>query len=122
MTLCSRCILPNTYPGIEFDSAGVCNVCHHYERKWAQRDYKKWEKQMEEIFDRHRRRHGPYDCVVPISGGKDSTYVLYLCKRRYGLRPLAVHVQTGIQAPEAWTNTVNAVEQLGVDLAAAEAK
>jgi len=67
----------------------VCNYCRTFEQKWSRHNYEEKEKELKRIFETHKAKKGKYDCIVPLSGGKDSTYVLYLCKVRYGLNVLA---------------------------------
>jgi len=112
---CQRCILPQNYPGIYFDEAGVCNVCRYYEKKWEQKDYQKSEAKLREIIEHYRGKNKKYDCIVPISGAKDSTYVLYYLKKKYDLRILAVNHKNGFQTPQALENMENACKILDVD-------
>jgi len=81
---CSKCILPDTYRDISFNSEGVCNYCVDY--RPVDRNLGK-----EALLNllRSRTKTGPYDCVVPLSGGKDSTFVLYYIVRELGLKPIA---------------------------------
>ena len=113
--ICQRCILPENYPGIHFDETGVCNVCRYYEKKWEQKDYQKSEKQLQQIIDHYRGKNKKYDCIVPLSGAKDSTYVLYYLKKKYDLRILAVNHKNGFQTPQALENMENACKILDVD-------
>jgi len=112
---CQRCILPEDYPEIHFDETGVCNVCRSYEKKWGSKDYEKSEKQLQQTIDHYRGKNKKYDCIVPISGAKDSTYVLYYLKKKYGLRILAVNHKNGFQTPQALENMENACKILDVD-------
>lgn len=85
---CKTCLMPNTRPRITFDADGVCNACNtasqRVEIDWAVR-----RTEFERLIDRHRGT-GPYDCVVPWSGGKDSSAIAYRLKFEFGLNPLLV--------------------------------
>ena len=87
MIWCSRCLMPDTRPRVKF-TAGVCNACLYrdeYERTdWAER-----KRLFEELLTGHRGE-GPYDCVVPFSGGKDSSAIAWRLKHEYGVKPLLV--------------------------------
>jgi hypothetical protein len=94
---CTRCILPSTLNSVTFDEEGVCNHYRNYEK-----DFKEWdkfkahrEKEFITLLEKARSLKRSYDCLVPLSGGKDSTYVLYLCTRVYNLRTLAVTLDNG---------------------------
>jgi len=115
MKRCSRCILPETYPNIHFNEEGICNVCIEFETRWKDRDYVKAEAKLKRIFRRYRKNRRKYDCIVPISGGVDSTFVLYLAKEVYRLKPLAVNFDNGFQSAQARKNIENAVTKLNVD-------
>ena len=116
---CIRCVADSTVPGIYFDSNGECSLCKMHNR---------WEKMfpndgrgariLEKKFNKIRRdgRGKKYDCVVGISGGRDSTYLLYLAAKKWGLRPLAVHFNDGFDNPVAGENMLKAVQKLGVEL------
>jgi hypothetical protein len=81
--ICAKCLMPDTYPGITFNGEGVCNFCLHHRKKEPLGE--------EPLIDLLRSRSGNgYDCVLGISGGKDSCYVAYLAKEQFGLRALAV--------------------------------
>lgn len=81
--------MPDTRPRIEFDEAGVCNACHTAERKQGI----DWDARHEEflaLVEEYRAKGGPYDCVVPWSGGKDSSTIAHRLKFEFGLNPLLV--------------------------------
>lgn len=81
----------STRPRISFDARGWCNACQWMEEKKKLN----WEKRQEEltlILDRHRSKTGGFDCMVPVSGGKDGSYVAYNLKHKWGMNPLAVTV------------------------------
>ena len=106
---CVKCLLPDTYPGIWFDKHGVCNQCTQFQKKEPF-----GEEALLEILT--AQRGGQYDCVVGISGGKDSCYVTYLAKKKYGLRTLAVCYDFPFLRDLARTNIQNVCRLLGVDL------
>lgn len=86
---CSKCLMPNSRPRISFDEQGVCNACRNAEAKrstdWAERRVL-WD----QLLDRHRRSDGSWDCLVPWSGGKDSSAIAYKLKFEFGMNPLLV--------------------------------
>ena len=89
---CKRCIMPNTRPRIVFNKEGICNACLHSEKKeninWNER-----EKDFLKLVDNMKKtknKNSLYDCVVPWSGGKDSTSIAIKLKHKYGLNPLLV--------------------------------
>jgi len=85
---CTRCGMPSTEPQAKYDEMGVCVSCISSEQK-MHIDWQKKDQQLRAIFDRYRGKHPDYDCIVPISGGKDSAYQLYLLTEVYGMKPLA---------------------------------
>lgn len=74
---------------MQIDASGICDACRSVERK-AKIDWKRREKELLKLLDRHRRLDGGYDCVVPGSGGKDSVYAAHVLKYKYGMHPLTV--------------------------------
>jgi len=92
MKYCRKCVQPDTRPGVLFDEEGVCFACRYEERK-AEVDWEKREEEILKIAQQARERRGdtPYDCVVGVSGGKDSTFQAYYARDRLGLRPLLVN-------------------------------
>jgi N-acetyl sugar amidotransferase len=113
MELCSRCILPESYPDIKFDSNGVCHKCHEYDQKYATRDYTKLRSELDKIVEWARSQGKRYDCVVPFSGGKDSSYTLHVCRRQFGLKVLAVNFNNGLRTPEALMNLEHITQVTG---------
>ena len=86
---CTRCLMPDTRPRIVFDDEGVCNGCHTADEKKTI-DWDGRRAEFLEYVDRLRPRDGPYDCVVPWSGGKDSSTIAHRLKFEFGLNPLLV--------------------------------
>jgi len=105
-------------PDIKFDEKGICN--YYYEYKKAEAGLHKGEEgwaMLEKIADeiREEGKNKPYDCIMGLSGGVDSTYVAYLAKQ-LGLRPLAVHFDNGWNSELAVMNIENIITKLGFDL------
>lgn len=115
---CGRCLYDETVPGISFDGAGVCNYCHVHDQ--MDRQYpvgRSGALILEGIADRIKvaGRGHKYDCVVGVSGGADSSYLLYRMVK-LGLRPLAVHFDNTWNSPIATQNIYNVLDRLGVEL------
>ena len=113
MKRCSRCLLPETYPNIRYSGDGVCNYCLSY----TPIEYK-GETKLEELLDTHRNRNkgGEYDCVVAVSGGRDSTFTLYELVEAYDMRVLAYNYDNGFVSEQAKLNLKEITDATGVDL------
>jgi hypothetical protein len=117
MRRCVRCIMPDTVPGITFDEKGLCSLCRgHTPNKLYGEDA------LRDLLSIRRPGKSGYDSVVPLSGGRDSTYVLYLAKKVYGLNPLAVNHDNEFRNFQAVKNMDNACKKLGVDLSVVRSK
>ncbi len=93
---CRNCVLPENYPGLRFDDTGLCNECIAHQRRYVDVDLNGREAALRGILDRYRGRgNGEHDCLVPFSGGKDSSYTLYLLVKKYDMKPLAFNVDNG---------------------------
>ena len=115
MKLCTQCILPETFPGISFNNAGVCNHCQRYRGKQANQAQKeKYEAKFVKLLDEHKKT-GTHDVIVAYSGGKDSTYTLDVFVNRYKLRVLALVLDNTFISPKALENIQLVCENLGVD-------
>ena len=90
VTYCSNCLTPSSRPRIEFDDNGICNACRHAEKKFDEIDWKLRSEEFLEILEAHRSKNGSWDCVVPWSGGKDSSAIAYKLKYEFGMNPLLV--------------------------------
>jgi N-acetyl sugar amidotransferase len=111
---CSRCLLPETHETIVFDREGVCNVCRGQEIKQAQLDWQAKKKELDALIESYRGQHD-YDCIVPFSGGKDSTWTLYYLVKEYQVKPLVVRFDHGFLRPTLLANTQRVLRKLGVD-------
>lgn len=112
---CVRCCMPETTEGITFDEMGICQACVSSEQKmhidWVER-----EKRLRAILDEYKVRAGTnYDCLVPISGGKDSVFQLHILVNVYGMKPLAVTFSHNWFSEAGRYNLENALERFNVD-------
>jgi N-acetyl sugar amidotransferase len=112
---CIRCGLPETYETIEFDSSGICNICRQKEFKDSAIDWEARRDQLGELIEEHRGKH-EYDCIVPFSGGKDSTYTLWYLVTHYKVKPLVVQFNHGFMRPQLRENNERTFRRLGVDV------
>ena len=116
---CRHCVLDSTIPNIIFDANGACNYCHltnELEKKYPLDGSKQPE--IEKMVEKIRKagKDKEYDCAVGVSGGCDSSYLLYLLKRKYNLRPLAITFDNTWSSTIAVENILNMTDKLGVDL------
>jgi len=115
---CTRCVINADVPGVYFDDDGVCSYCHLHDRlceQWPTGEEGRRRLDAEVARIKTQGRGKAYDCVVGVSGGTDSTYLLYLAKQ-WGLRPLAVHFDNGWDSEIACRNIQRALSALDVDL------
>jgi hypothetical protein len=97
--------MPENYPGIIFDHEGVCNSCRYFEAKWgalvrSAEERARSEARLRQIFEAAKRKGRSFDAVLGISGGKDSSYCLYLCKEVYGLNVLTCTRDNGFMSDD----------------------
>lgn len=114
---CVRCCIPQTQEGVIFDELGVCQACQSAEQK-IHIDWTARERALRVILDEAKARaaqDGNYDCIIPISGGKDSTFQLHVLTKVYGLKPLAVTFSHNWYSETGWYNLQNSLEQFNVD-------
>jgi len=119
MRICSRCISDETIPRISFDAEGICNYCRTHEKLEIEfPDGQKGRKKLAKIAKtiRHNGRGKKYDCVVGVSGGCDSSYLLYYTTVKLGLRPLAVHFDNTWNSEIATQNIQRVLKKLNIDL------
>jgi tRNA(Ile)-lysidine synthase TilS/MesJ len=116
MRYCKKCVMPDTRPGSIFDSDGVCQACRNYERQ-AKVDWKVRFEELKALCDRYRRSDGYYDCVIAVSGGKDSHFLTYKMKERMGMNPLLVCVADPFTHTAAGTHNLrNMGESFNCDM------
>jgi N-acetyl sugar amidotransferase len=110
---CTRCVIPETHETIVFDEEGVCNICRGQEYKQSAMDWGAKKLELDALVEEYRGKHD-YDCLVPFSGGKDSTWTLYYLVKEYGLKPLVVRFDHGFLRPNLEENTKRVIRELGV--------
>jgi tRNA(Ile)-lysidine synthase TilS/MesJ len=117
LTLCTRCILPETFPGITFDDQGVCKYCQQEEKKNVHLQEKKdeYRHRLDDLIRDVRDKAPVYDVIMAYSGGKDSSYTLKLLCEHYNLRILAVTLDNHFVSPSAFDNIKKVADYLGVD-------
>jgi N-acetyl sugar amidotransferase len=116
--VCSRCISDTSIPGIKFNGDNICIYCEMQDKLEKMNPLDgHGEKRLHSLIGRIKKdgRDKEYDCIIGISGGRDSTYTLYKAVE-LGLRPLAVHFDNGWNSEIAVSNIENATNRLGVDL------
>jgi len=115
MKKCTRCGLPETYETIEFDANGVCNICRQQQFKQGAIDWSARKTMLGDLIEQYRGKYD-YDCLVPFSGGKDSTFTLYHLIKEYKLKPLVVQFNHGFMRPNLLANNERTFKKLGVDV------
>ncbi|MFZ5945163.1 MAG: hypothetical protein ACOYVD_13755 [Bacillota bacterium] len=107
---CSKCILPETFPFIEFDEHGVCNYCKQHASIEV-----KGKTQLENLIYPYRSKNGEPDCLVGFSGGRDSSYGLYYIKKILGMNPIAFTYDWGMVTDLARRNQARICGKLGIE-------
>ncbi len=107
---CSKCILPITYPFITFDKNGVCNYCLDYKKQVFLGDNK-----LNELLDKYRSKNNEPDCLVGLSGGRDSCYGLHILKTKYKMNPIAYTYDWGLTTDIARINASKVCGKLGIE-------
>lgn len=118
--ICSCCVMDTTDEDISFDSNGVCMRCNEYK----ERIFPEWnngkghEEELKALIDRIKQsgKGKRYDCILGLSGGLDSSYMLHLAVKEWGLRPFVFHIDAGWNLPVAEENIKRLTEKLGVEL------
>src|SRR6185295_13972919 len=117
--VCSRCIYDSRIPYISFDQQGVCNYCHQYDQMQVEYPTGKEGRKILESFVEQAKKDGqgkPYDVVIGVSGGCDSSYMLHFAKKEFGLRVLASHFDNTYNSRIAVENIDIVLDKLNIDL------
>ncbi len=93
MKYCKKCLQPDTRPGIVFDEHGVCAACNYQQQVYHTIDWEARQKKLHEIAEWAKSKNAPYDCVIGVSGGKDSTFQALYAKEKLGLHVLLVNCE-----------------------------
>ena len=117
MKRCSQCIMPESIPGITFNKDGVCNFCADYQPQ----NYFGHEA-LDEVLSTIKNHKNKYDCIVPLSGGRDSSYVLYFARAILGLKVMAVNYDNEFRVDQALVNMETACKILDVDFVSYRSK
>ncbi|NDC31716.1 MAG: glucosamine 6-phosphate synthetase, partial [Bacteroidetes bacterium] len=108
---CSKCLLPETFPFIQYDNEGVCNYCNNYVIKDRSKNRKNFINNLESF----KSVKGSANCIVPFSGGRDSTYSLHFITKELGLKPLAYTYDWGMVTDLARRNIARVCGKLGIE-------
>ena len=117
MKYCKKCAMPDTRPGITFNSEGICSACQSYERR-KNIDWEKRRKELDELCNKYRGMNGKgYDCAIAVSGGKDSHFQVYLMKEVMKMNPILFSVEDNFKMTEAGKhNLKNISEAFGCNI------
>ncbi|MEI6143617.1 MAG: hypothetical protein WCP85_30345 [Mariniphaga sp.] len=107
---CTRCILPETFPYINYDNHGVCNYCNSYNKINYQ-----GEAALMKVANNFRRKDGKPECLIPFSGGRDSSYALHYVVKELGLKPMAFSYDWGMLTDLGRRNQARMCGELGVE-------
>lgn len=106
ITWCKNCLNMSTRPRISFDENGWCNACQWMQEKknmdWSNRQF-----ELQSLINKYKSKSGSFDCIVPVSGGKDGSYVAYQLKHKYGMNPLCVTVRPALSLEIGDKNLLN---------------
>jgi N-acetyl sugar amidotransferase len=114
MKYCLRCCMPESNEGIKFDEMGMCQACQSAEHK-IHIDWTVRERELRGILDKYKALNRDYDCIIPISGGKDSTFQLHVLTKVYGMRALAVTFSHTWFSETGKYNLQNCLDKFDVD-------
>lgn len=115
MKYCSKCVLPESAETVSFDENGVCNICRQAEQKHTAIDWEARRKMLDDVIAPYKGK-GTYDCIVPFSGGKDSTFQLWYVVTQLHLKPLVVRFNHWGYRPLVQENNIRTFKRLGVDV------
>ena len=112
LRLCTRCVLPETHETISFDEYGVCSICRGQEIKSTLN----WDEKLIELHELVSSipAGSDYDCLIPFSGGKDSTWTLWYAVVKLKLKPLVVSFDHSLYRPGFLENRERVLKKLGV--------
>lgn len=113
MKYCTKCVMPDTKPDLNFDEHGVCSACNSYKQR-EDIDWDKKKSELLELLDKYRSKDSSkWDCIIPVSGGKDSTYQV-IKMLEFGMNPLCVTATT-CHLSDIGKRNIQCIKDLGVD-------
>ncbi len=114
---CKKCLFPETKPDLFFNEQGVCSACQSAAQKNVGIDWESRKKDFESIINHYKKKDKEigYDCLIPVSGGKDSTYQAYFMKYVYGMNPLCVCFET-TNLSELGQRNLDNISKMGIDV------
>lgn len=115
MKICSKCVIPETVDTVTYDENGVCSVCRQIDYRDEKIDWPERRRQLDELVVQYRDK-GLYDCIIPFSGGKDSTFQLWFAVKELNLKPLVVRFNHWGYRPLVQENNTRTFKILGVDI------
>ena len=107
---CKKCVLPETYPFIDFDENGVCRYCRNHQKIKVKGD-----SELKQVLKKYKSKDGSPDCIVALSGGRDSCYGLHYIKKELGMNPIAFTYDWGLVTDLARRNCARVCGKLGVE-------
>ncbi len=113
MKQCAKCLMDQTVEAIYFDKNGLCKFCLMYDEI---KDISQKKLSLDNILKKIEKNKNKYDCIAGVSGGRDSTYLLYILKKKLNLNPLAVHYDNGWNTEISNKNIKNSCKKLNIDL------
>jgi len=115
MRFCTKCVTPDTRPDLRFDQSGVCDACRSQDKKYNEIDWDERKKEFKKLIEESCKPDTfKYDCLIPVSGGKDSFYTLYWALE-YGLSPLCIVFEPTLPTKIGREN-LDSISKVGVDL------
>lgn len=117
--LCSNCVMDTSDPKIKFDEHGVCDLCNDYNNNIKPTlDYQRLNSELLSVLERVKKdgKNRDFDCLFGMSGGIDSSYMLHMAVKEFGLRPLVFHVDGGWNSEIAVNNIQRMIDKLKLDL------
>lgn len=115
MKYCKKCLFPDTKPDLFFNDKGICSACLTSFKKYDNINWEEKKQEFDDIIEKYKKDDIGYDCIIPVSGGKDSTYQTYFIKEVYGLNPLCICFETTYES-ELGRNNLENISKMGVDL------
>ena len=111
MKLCTKCVMPDTTPAIKFDKNGICNYCQSYKSPKILGETK-----LKEILESYKAKNKKYDCMIGLSGGRDSMFTLWKLVHDYNMKVIGINYDSPFASKQAKENIDKAVEILKIDL------